>query len=150
MGSPSFNEVVERILEKDSRYHPLAYVFVAQALGRAQTQKTPKPEEKTRHVTGEELLESLRLHAVDTFGTAARNNLGEWGIRSCRDVGEIVFNMVEHGLVGKTEQDSRTDFESGYDFAKVFPIPFYRNFCFLLLFGITVVVILMALLRGCN
>jgi uncharacterized repeat protein (TIGR04138 family) len=48
----------------------------------------------------------------------------EWGIRRCEDFGEIVFNMVEIGLLGKTEKDSRADFQSGYDFDAAFRQPF--------------------------
>jgi uncharacterized repeat protein (TIGR04138 family) len=33
---------------------------------------------------------------------------------------EIVFNMVDHGLLSKTEQDSRDDFKGGYDFYEAF------------------------------
>ena len=40
--------------------------------------------------------------------------LEEWGIRTCQDVGEIVFTMVEHKLLKKTDKDSRADFENGH------------------------------------
>ena len=48
----------------------------------------------------------------------------EWGIHNCRDFGEIVFNMVNHGLLKKTEEDSLADFEGGYDFEEAFRKPF--------------------------
>ena len=48
----------------------------------------------------------------------------EWGIHNCRDFGEIVFNMVDNGLLAKTETDSRTDFQGGYEFDEVFRAPF--------------------------
>jgi len=48
----------------------------------------------------------------------------EWGIRSCRDFGEMVFLLVEHRYFKKTEQDSLTDFEKGYDFDEAFRKPF--------------------------
>jgi uncharacterized repeat protein (TIGR04138 family) len=50
--------------------------------------------------------------------------LDEWAIRSCKDFGEIVFNMVEIELLAKTEQDSREDFVEGYDFEQAFRLPF--------------------------
>jgi uncharacterized repeat protein (TIGR04138 family) len=49
--------------------------------------------------------------------------LEDWGLRSCEDVGEIVFNMVDAGLLAKTEQDSREDFKSGYCFEEAFRKP---------------------------
>ena len=48
----------------------------------------------------------------------------EWGIHSCADFGEIVFNMVEIGLLAKTENDSREDFKNGYSFEHAFRKPF--------------------------
>ena len=50
--------------------------------------------------------------------------LSEWGLRRSEDFGEIVFNMVEHGILSKTENDSRKDFQDGYDFEKAFRSPF--------------------------
>jgi uncharacterized repeat protein (TIGR04138 family) len=50
--------------------------------------------------------------------------LNEWGIKCCEDFGDIVFNMVEFQLLGKTEQDSREDFKGGYDFEEAFRKPF--------------------------
>jgi uncharacterized repeat protein (TIGR04138 family) len=48
----------------------------------------------------------------------------EWGIHNCRDFGEIVFNMVDIGLLAKTEKDSRADFQDGYEFDEAFRAPF--------------------------
>jgi uncharacterized repeat protein (TIGR04138 family) len=53
--------------------------------------------------------------------------LEEWGIRSCHDFGEIVFNMVEVGLLAKTDKDTREDFKDGYDFEDAFRKPFLPN-----------------------
>jgi len=39
-------------------------------------------------------------------------------------VGEIVFNMVEHKLLSKTDEDSREDFRSIYTFKEAFERPF--------------------------
>ena len=49
----------------------------------------------------------------------------EWGVRNCRDFGEIVFNMVEIGLLAKTDKDTRDDFQNGYDFTDAFRKPFW-------------------------
>jgi hypothetical protein len=47
-----------------------------------------------------------------------------WGVCSCGDFGEIVFNLVESGVLAKTEKDSRADFQNGYDFEEAFRKPF--------------------------
>jgi uncharacterized repeat protein (TIGR04138 family) len=50
--------------------------------------------------------------------------LAHWGVRTCEDFGEIVFNLVEIGVLGTTRQDSRSDFAHGYDFFEAFRNPF--------------------------
>ena len=79
---------------------------------------------KLRHVTGQELLGGIRDYALGQFGPMTMTVFEEWGVRSCADFGEIVFNMVEHSLLAKTERDSREDFKDGYDFADAFRKPF--------------------------
>jgi uncharacterized repeat protein (TIGR04138 family) len=48
----------------------------------------------------------------------------EWGIHATEDFGEIVFNLVDAGRLGKTETDSRDDFKQVYSFNEVFVKPF--------------------------
>jgi uncharacterized repeat protein (TIGR04138 family) len=76
------------------------------------------------HVTGQELLEGIRDLALNQFGPLAKTVFDHWGVKRCEDFGEIVFNMVEVGLLGKTEKDSRADFAGGYDFDEAFVKPF--------------------------
>jgi uncharacterized repeat protein (TIGR04138 family) len=50
--------------------------------------------------------------------------LEHWGIHECRDFGNIVFNLVECKVLGKTDQDSVEDFSKGYLFKAAFDQPF--------------------------
>jgi uncharacterized repeat protein (TIGR04138 family) len=50
--------------------------------------------------------------------------LNSWGVRNTGDFGEIVFNLVETGKLGKTDEDKKEDFTNGYDFHEVFARPF--------------------------
>ena len=50
--------------------------------------------------------------------------LNEWGINQSSDVGAMVFNLVEVGAFGRTENDSPKDFENGFDFKEAFEDPF--------------------------
>lgn len=125
----NFDEELEKIIAKDSRYARGAYVFVREAL--THTQKllgTPEPdpgkEEAPQHVTGQQLLEGAREYALAQYGPMAMTVLAEWGIHRCEDIGELVFNMVENSLLAKTEKDSRDDFKGGYDFEEAFRRPF--------------------------
>ena len=46
--------------------------------------------------------------------------LTHWGITKTRDFGNIVFNMIEKGLLSKVESDSIEDFNDVYDFKVAF------------------------------
>jgi len=127
MQNIDFEEAIERIAGKDARYPRDAYFFVREALGF--TQKTAgRTGKSVRHVTGRELLTGIREYALSQFGPMTLTVLDEWGIRRCEDFGEIVFNMVEDGLLAKTDTDSREDFKDGYDFEEAFRKPFLPVF----------------------
>jgi len=124
MQEVSFEEGFARIRAKDQRYPRDAYLFVREALDH--TQKTIGKDDRgrPRHVTGQELLQGIREFALTQFGPMTITVFEEWSIRSCKDFGEIVFNMVEIELLAKTDQDTREDFAEGYDFEEVFRLPF--------------------------
>lgn len=113
------SEILQDILHRDPRYTAEAYEFV-----RAGLEFTVRRLKKPRHVSGRELLEGLRGFALGEFGPMAKTTLAAWGITCTEDVGEIVFNLVESGLLGKTDEDSRADFAGGYDFDRAFREPF--------------------------
>ena len=121
----NFDESVELILGSDTRYHRDAYGFMREALDFTQKLVGKENQGKIRHVTGGELLDGMRQYALQQFGPMTTTVFEEWGIRNCQDFGEIVFNMVENGLLAKTEKDSRDDFQNGYDFTEAFRKPFW-------------------------
>ena len=125
MQAPSFEEAVDQILAKDTRYHRDAYLFVREALDHTQKMigKLPK-KNQVRHVSGQELLKGIRQYALLQFGPMTLTVLESWRITRCEDFGEIVFSMVETNLLAKTDKDSRDDFRSGYDFHDAFRKPF--------------------------
>lgn len=124
MHEPTFEDGLDQILAKDTRYHGDAYLFLREALDYTQKSILKEARGQMRHVTGQELLGGIREYALDQFGPMVIAVFEEWGIRHCRDFGEIVFNMVETGLLAKTDKDRRTDFENGYSFEDAFSKPF--------------------------
>ena len=124
MHEANFDDGLEQILAKDTRFHRDAYIFLREALDHTQKAILKENRGELRHVTGQELLGGIRDYALQQFGPMAITVLEEWGITRCEDFGEIVFNMVETGLLAKTEQDSRDDFQNGYDFQAAFRKPF--------------------------
>ena len=124
MHEVNFDEAVEVIVAADTRFHRDAYGFMREALDFTQKLVGKENQGKVRHVSGLELLDGLRQYALQQFGPMTTTVFEEWGIHNCRDFGEIVFNMVENGLLAKTEKDSREDFQDGYDFTEAFLKPF--------------------------
>lgn len=114
-GTKDYAETIKKILEADPRYAPEAYDLVMGALDHTQGKL-----ERRRHVSGQELLEGIREYGIKEYGALTRTVFEHWGIRRTEDFGEIVFNLVNAGVLGKTETDSTEDFKQGYDFGKAF------------------------------
>lgn len=125
MIEPNFDLKLDQIVSRDPRFRREAYGFVRDALDFTQKTISRENQEKVRHVTGGELLDGIRQLALKEFGPMAVTVLEEWGVTGCSDFGEIVFNMVDVGLLGRTEQDRREDFQVGYDFTTAFRKPFW-------------------------
>jgi uncharacterized repeat protein (TIGR04138 family) len=124
MQEVNFEEAVEQIVAKDPRYPRDAYLFLRDALDHTQKQIAKQPKGEVRHVTGQELLHGIRDYALQQFGPMTLTVFEEWGIRSGEAFGEVVFNMVEIGLLAKTDKDTRADFANVYDFDEAFRKPF--------------------------
>ncbi len=124
MQEVSFEQALAKIQAKDPRYQRDAYLFVRDALDHTQKSVARDSRGRVRHVTGQELLAGIRAFALEQFGPMAKTVFEEWGVRTCEDFGEIVFNMVEADWLAKTNTDTRADFEGGYDFDDAFVKPF--------------------------
>ncbi len=110
---------LQKIIDKDNRYSVHSYQFIFEALDFTSSRlgrKYNSAREEERHVSGRELTEGIKQYALMKFGYMTRIVFLQWGITKSADFGEIVFNLVESGLMGKTESDSLDDFEDIYDF----------------------------------
>ncbi len=123
MELPPFAEAVARICARDRRYAPEAFLFLHEGLLRTLGQIREK-EKKPRQISGAELTEGLRAHALAQFGPLAMTVLGRWGVHTTRDFGEIVFALLDAGLLGKTDEDKIEDFDRLYDFDAAFRAPY--------------------------
>ena len=123
MQSLNFEQAIRKIVAADDRYEFEAYVFVQEAI--QYTQKSlGRHKQAQKHVGGKELLAGIRDYALATFGPMTPTVLSEWGIHSCEDFGEIVFNLIQHHQAIQSQSDSRDDFKGGYDFDEAFRKPF--------------------------
>ncbi len=107
--------IMDRIRLREQRFHERAYLFVLASL---EFRQQGLPER--RHVGGRELAEAVRDLALERFGVTARLVLEHWGITNSRDIGDVVFTMVEAGLLMALPSDSRSDFDDVVDFEHVF------------------------------
>ena len=124
MQEVSFEQALDAIQAKGPRYHREAYLFVREALDFT-CKNLKKPQRGAqRHVSASELLDGIRQYAMQEYGAMAKTVLNRWGVHTGEDFGNIVFNLVEKGILGKTEQDRREDFLGGYDFDQAYRQPY--------------------------
>jgi uncharacterized repeat protein (TIGR04138 family) len=109
------DELMARIRPRAGRFNPRAFFFVLAALEHIQHRL---PER--RHVTGEELSHACRELALEQFGLLARTVLAHWGICSTGDFGEIVFALIDAGLLIRQPDDRPEDFQGVYAFSAAF------------------------------
>ena len=107
--------VMDRIRLREPRFHESAYLFVLSALEFSQARLTER-----RHITGRELAEACRDLARQRFGVLARMVLEHWGVTSTADFGNIVFTLVDLGLLLSQATDTRDDFANVFNFEDAF------------------------------
>lgn len=108
-------EVLQGLQERNPRFHGKAYLFLLSAL-----HSVLEDMEEPRHISGEELADGVRRLALARYGPMARTVLEHWGIHSTDDLGEIVFAMVECGVLIKRDEDRKEDFQDLFDFEEAF------------------------------
>ncbi len=112
---------IETIRSRDRRYHADAYLLVLDAVEAVLLELA-----QARHISGFELCRGLRTLASARFGPMAKEVLNFWGVRSTGDFGNIVFNLVDAGLLLKTEHDRIDDFIDVYDFGDAFERTYFE------------------------
>jgi uncharacterized repeat protein (TIGR04138 family) len=115
---PTFLERIEQIAEHGGRYSREAYLFVyasldhtVRKLGRDRSESP-----RGRHIRGQELCRGISDYARERYGPMARSVFAHWNVLSTLDFGRIVFELVDTGMMSKTEEDSLDDFRDVYDF----------------------------------
>jgi uncharacterized repeat protein (TIGR04138 family) len=106
---------MDQIRVRDSRYHERAYLFVLAALEYCQ-QRLPE----RRHIDGKELAHACRDLALERFGVMARMVLEHWGVTGTSDIGQLVFTLVDVGLLISQSSDAIDDFCDVYSFDLAF------------------------------
>ncbi|MCG8528332.1 MAG: hypothetical protein MI748_18270 [Opitutales bacterium] len=125
MAELSFSEIIDGVCLKDPRYGKGSYYFIRSALDYTlKSLEKENAEGASRHVSGQELLEGIRKFALEQFGPMAFTVFEHWGIRQSSDFGDIVFNLIEVGILGKNDRDDINDFSEGFDLKEALLKPF--------------------------
>jgi uncharacterized repeat protein (TIGR04138 family) len=107
--------IMDRIRLREQRFDERAYLFVLSALEFCQ-QRLPE----RRHITGRELSLACRDLALDRFGVMSRVVLESWGVKSTADFGDVVFALVDLGLLMSQPTDTREEFADVFEFDQAF------------------------------
>jgi uncharacterized repeat protein (TIGR04138 family) len=108
-------EILDRLRERNPRFEGRAYLFVLSSLHHVMSRL-----DNPRHISGAELAQGVRSLAIERFGPLARTVLEHWGVHSTDDVGEIVFALVDAGILITQEGDRMEDFRGLFDFEDAF------------------------------
>ena len=118
--------IMDRIRLREKRFSEHAYLFVLAALEFCQTRL---PER--RHISGRELAMACRDLALERYGLVARLVLEHWGIRATSDIGDVVFTLVDLGLLISLPNDTRDEFADVFGFEEAFERAYPWNAAYL-------------------
>lgn len=120
----SFDDAVKTICERDKRIDRDAYYFLREALEATVSKLRNDETPEHQHVNGPELLDGLRDYALAQYGPLTATVLERWGLRATGDIGRMVFQLIEIGAFGQSDEDEPEDFVDHYDFDEAFREPF--------------------------
>lgn len=124
MRTIGFQQAVERIVSEHSDYEADAYHFLREALEFTVKRQQKRRGDTARHVNAGQLLGGWRDYALREYGPMAATVIESWGIRETRDVGVLVFRLIDAGVFGRNEGDTLEAFEGGFDFHDAFVNPY--------------------------
>lgn len=118
----SFEKAVEILVERYPQYAEEAYEFMRAGLDAA-ADKFCK-EDKSPHLSARELYLGACAYALDEYGPMAAKVLEFWGLKSSRDFGNVVYNLIEVGVFGKQKGDTQEEFETLPDLQSILSSPY--------------------------
>lgn len=115
-------------IAQQTHYPVDAFIFIQRGLdhtvrsihGLMPKDIAPEDDSQNRHISGQQLCEGIRQYAVGQYGLMARMVLRRFKIYTTEDFGNLVFAMVDAGLMRKTEEDAIADFIDVYEFSEAF------------------------------
>ena len=109
----------ERTHEDEAEELEKVHVFLLEVLHLAVNR-----DGAAHHVGALEVVQTVRDQAIDRYGPLARTVLDRWGIRSSEDIGRLVFQMIDKGILLRSDQDHPGQFVNLLDFDQAFEIDY--------------------------
>lgn len=132
MKNEMFDRAVTQLLERGSPYPRAAYDLmpivleytVAAVKFAAREDADPEEEPPSRHVSGRDLSMGFKSFLLNEYGPFAADVLEALNITCTADIGRLVYDLIDVGCFGKSENDRFEDFENVYDFHEAFVAPY--------------------------
>ena len=112
---PDRNSDLEKLCDSDPTWPYEAYEFILEAIELASDIQEPGSAEI--HLSGRQIALAAKQLAIEWFGLMAPTVFSFWGVASTRDMGELVFKLIEFGMLTRQEGDRIEDFDD------IFAIP---------------------------
>ncbi len=104
------------------QYREAAYGFLLEALDRCR-----RDLGRDGHVSGGELLTAIQDMAEDRFGPLSAMVFREWGIHGGGDFGNIVYELIERGILSRQQDDKLEHFMGGRPYDEVFEESYFQD-----------------------
>ncbi len=110
----SFAHALETVTSLHPEYDAEAYHLLDRTMNFASSVL-----ELEGHLTAQQLHLCYCKLAEEEYGVLASELLAHWGLETPSDLGQIVYNLIEVGVLGKNNDDDQADFDHLPDFNDV-------------------------------
>ena len=108
---------IEVIAKKNGKYKPDAYRYALQVIADVfALKKASIITDEQISLPAREVLRGLKVYGWMYYGPLAEHVFEKWGLRHGKDFGEVIFDLVDAGFIGKSPNESVTDYAEGFDF----------------------------------
>lgn len=107
MSSRQYKRIISQVYEESQRRFDLsAYAYMTRALSYKADRDREEGRFDSGHLTCEEVYNAFWQYALQEMGPLAWKVVNIWGIRTARDVGELVFQLIGAGILQGNDDDS--------------------------------------------
>ncbi len=107
---------------RQGQYREAAYGFLLEALDRCR-----RDLGREGHVSADEILTGIQNMAEDRFGPMSAMVFREWGIQDGGDFGNIVYELIDRGILSQQQEDSLEHFLGGRPYEEIFEESYFQG-----------------------